>query len=73
MYKLKLVYLNQPLSQTAKEFQTADAVVHLLNLYGIDCCQLTASTLAFDCERDRLLASLALSGSETFRTVYLDV
>lgn len=72
MYKLKLVYEPEPRTQTLKESITYCAVVELLLSHGIDACQSSASELLFETERDRLVASLALSNSTSFRVVYAE-
>jgi hypothetical protein len=71
MYTLKLIY--HPETHAAlKESITLCAVVELLVQHHIDCCQTSASELVFESERERFLASLALSHNARFCVVYSD-
>jgi len=71
MYEVKLVYTPEPYSTTLKESITYCATVELF-LRGIDTCQMSASRIAFDTDRDRLLGLIYLSESTSFRAVCVD-
>lgn len=66
MYKIKLVYDPEPRTQTLKETVTYCASIDLYVLYGIDSYQVSASELAFESDRDRVLACLYLTSSSSF-------
>lgn len=66
MYKIKLVYDPEPRTQTLKETVTYCASIDLYALYGIDSYQCSASELAFESDRDRVLACLYLTSSSSF-------
>lgn len=66
VYALKLVYDPEPKTQTLKESITCCASIELYTQLGIDCYQTSASTLVFEREVDRTLASLYLSDSRSF-------
>ena len=68
MFEVKLVYNPEPYSLTLKESITYCATVELF-LRGIHCAQCSASRLAFDTDRDRMLALLILSDSTSFTPV----
>ena len=69
MYTVKLLYNPEPKTQTLKETVTYCASIELYTRYGIECYQTSASELVFDCDRDRTLALLYLSGSSSFYPV----
>ena len=69
MYTVKLLYNPEPRTQTLKETVTYCTSIELYTRYGIECYQTSASELAFDCDRDRTLALLYLSGSSSFNPV----
>ena len=66
MYELKLVYDPEPKTQTLKESITFCASIELYTQLGIDAYQNSASTLVFERECDRTLASLFLSDSRSY-------
>lgn len=70
MYQVKLVYHNHALSQQFKEHVTHCAVTQLFN-QGIHSAQITATRIAFECDRDRVLGLILLSESEDYTTVSL--
>ena len=71
MYEVKLVYDPEPYSTTLKESITYCATVELF-LKGIDTCQMSASRIAFDTDRDRVLGLIYLSESTSFTPVCVD-
>lgn len=66
MYGIKLIYNPEPRTQTLKESVTYCASIDLYVRYGIESYQTSASELLFECDRDRTLALLYLSGSSSF-------
>jgi len=68
MYEVKLVYRNEPRTQTLKESVTYCATVELF-LRGIDTCQMSATRIAFESDRDRTLGLLILCESKDFTPV----
>lgn len=70
MYKLTLVYTSDVLDHFLQDTFTLAASVQLLASHGIDCVQSSATELLFETERDRSVASLALSASTRYRVVY---
>ena len=68
VYEIKLIYDPEPYSLTLKESVTYCATVELF-LRGIHCSQCSATRLAFDTEKDRLLGLLILSDSKSFTPV----
>lgn len=72
MYEVKLVYRNEPRTQTLKESVTYCACVDLYLLYGIDAFQTSATRIAFETDRDRVLGLIYLSGSSDFTAVCID-
>jgi hypothetical protein len=72
MYTVKLIYDPEPYTLQLKESITYCASIKLF-LQGIHCAQTSASRLAFDSDRDRMLALLILSASKQFRAVLDDV
>lgn len=66
MYTIKLIYNQEPRTQTLKESVTYCASLELYTQYGIECYQTSASELLFECERTRLLAYFYLSASSSF-------
>lgn len=72
MYKLDLRYNNEPIDEILKDAYTLCAVATLLADHSIDCCVSSSTCLEFDTERDRFMASLALSGNSQFSVVYVD-
>ena len=65
MYEVKLTYDPEPYTLTLKESITYCATVELF-LRGIDAYQLSATRIAFESDRDRMLAILYLSESSSF-------
>ena len=72
MYKIKLVYDPEPRTQTLKESVTYCASIDLYVRHRIDCYQTSASVLAFESDRDRVLALLLLSQSTSFTPVCIE-
>ena len=68
MYEVKLIYDPEPYSTTLKESITYCATVELF-LRGIHTSQLSASRIAFESDKDRILALLILSASTSFTPV----
>lgn len=68
-YELKLVYDPEPKTQTLKETVTYCACLELYTVYGIECYQTSATRIAFERDRDRMLAIVHLSSSTSFRVV----
>lgn len=68
MYAVKLIYDPKPRTQTLIESITYVATVELF-LRGIHTVQLSATRIAFESERDRLLGLIYLSESKSFRAV----
>ena len=68
MYEIKLVYDPEPRSLTLVESITYCATVDLF-LRGIHTAQTSATRIAFESERDRLLGILILSDSTSFTPV----
>ena len=71
MYEVKLVYDPEPYSTTVKESITYCATVELF-LRGIHTSQMSASRIAFESDRDRMLGVLILSDSSSFKPVCVD-
>ena len=71
MYEVKLVYSPEPKCITLKESITYCATVELF-LRGIDTCQMSATRIAFETERDLLLGLLILSDSTSFTPVCVE-
>ena len=68
MYEVKLVYDPEPYTLTLKESITYCATVELF-LLGIHTCQTSATRIAFESDRDRLLGLIYLSESKSFTPV----
>jgi len=68
MHEIKLIYRNEPRSLFLKESVTYCATVELF-LHGIHTAQTSASRIAFESDRDRVLGLLYLSGSTDFTPV----
>lgn len=68
MYEVKLVYHNEPRTRTLTESITYCATVELF-LHGIHTCQLSATRIAFESDRDRMLGIIYLSTSKSFTPV----
>jgi hypothetical protein len=71
MFEVKLIYDPEPYSLTLKESITYCASIELF-LRGIHCCQCSASRIAFESDRDRILGLLVLSESSSFTAVCID-
>ena len=71
MYEVKLVYTPEPSSTILKESITYCATVELF-LKGIDTCQMSATRIAFESDRDRLLGLIYLSESTSFTVVCIN-
>ena len=71
MYEVKLIYDPEPKCVTTKESITYCATIELF-LRGIHTAQTSASRIAFESDRDRVLGLLYLSGSTSFRAVCID-
>ena len=71
MYEIKLVYDNTPRSLTLVESITYCATVDLF-LRGIHTAQTSATRIAFESERDRLLGILILSDSNSYTPVCVE-
>ena len=71
MYEVKLVYRNEPRTQTLKESVTYCATVELF-LRGIHTSQMSATRIAFESDRDRMLGLIYLSESKDFTAVCVD-
>ena len=65
MYEVKLIYDPEPRSLTLKESITYCATVDLF-LRGIHTSQTSATRIAFESDRDRVLGLLILSESTSF-------
>jgi hypothetical protein len=72
MYEIKLVYSPEPRTQTLKETVTYCATIDLYVLYGIDAFQTSASRIAFESDRDRMLGLIYLSESASFTPVVVN-
>lgn len=70
MYEIKLIYTPEPYSLTLKESITYCATVELF-LRGIHTSQCSASRIAFESDRDRMLGLLILSESTSFTPVII--
>lgn len=68
MYEIKLIYNPMPKTITLVESITYVATVELF-LRGIHTCQTSATRIAFESERDRLMGLLILSDSKSFTPV----
>jgi hypothetical protein len=71
MYSVKLVYRNEPRTQTLKESVTYCATIELF-LRGIHTVQTSATRIAFESDRDRTLGLILLSESSDFTAVCVD-
>ena len=71
MYEIKLVYHNEPRTLTLKESVTYCATIELF-LRGIHTAQMSATRIAFETDRDRLLGLILLSESQDFTPVCID-
>ena len=71
MYEVKLVFNPEPKTQTLIESITYVATVELF-LRGIHTVQLSATRIAFESDRDRMLGLLILSESSSFSVVCVD-
>ena len=69
MYEIKLVYTPEPRTQILKESITYCATIDLFVHHGIDCFQTSATRIAFESDRDRVLGILLLSDSSSFEVV----
>ena len=69
MYEIKLVYTPEPRTQILKESITYCATIDLFVHHGIDCFQTSATRIAFESDRDRVLGILLLSASSSFEVV----
>jgi len=69
MYEIKLVYTPEPRTQLLKESITYCATIDLFVHHGIDCFQTSATRIAFESDRDRVLGILLLSDSSSFEVV----
>ena len=70
-YKLKLKYKPSS-SQQYKESITYCVLLDLLLAHNIHCTQSSASTLVFESDRDRTLASIVLSSAKEYTVVCVD-
>ena len=68
MYEVKLVYDPEPKTITLTESITYCATIDLF-LRGIESYQMSATRIAFETERDLMLALIYLSESKSFRPV----
>lgn len=68
MYEIKLIYKNEPKTITLLESITYCATVELF-LRGIDTCQMSATRIAFESDKERTLGILILSESADFTPV----
>ena len=71
MYEVKLIYRNEPRTQTLKESVTYCATIELF-LRGIETYQMSATRIAFETDRDRMLGLIYLSESRDFTAVCID-
>ena len=71
MYEVKLIYRNEPRTQTLKESVTYCATIELF-LRGIHTVQLSATRIAFESDQDRTLGLIYLSESQDFWAVCID-
>ena len=71
MYEIKLIYDPEPATLTLRESITYCATVELF-LRGIHTCQTSATRIAFESDRDRMLGLLYLSGSTSFTPVCVE-
>jgi hypothetical protein len=71
MYEVKLVYDPEPKTTILKESITYCATVDLF-LRGIHTSQTSASRIAFESDRDRLLGLIYLSESTSFTPVCIN-
>ena len=71
MYEIKLVYDPMPTTITLVESITYCATVELF-LRGIHTSQTSATRIAFESDRDRMLGLLILSESRSFRAVCVE-
>lgn len=71
MYEVKLVYDPEPANTIVKESITYCATVELF-LRGIHTAQTSASRIAFESDRDRLLGLIYLSESTSFTPVCVE-
>lgn len=68
MYEVRLIYTPEPKSITLKESITYCATIELF-LRGIHTHQMSATRIAFETDRDRVLGLVYLSESTSFRAV----
>ena len=71
VYEVKLIYDPEPKTQTLLESITYCATVELF-LKGIHTCQTSATRIAFESDRDRMLGLIYLSSSTSFTPVCID-
>ena len=71
MYEVKLVYNPEPNTLTLKESITYCATIDLF-LRGIHTSQTSATRIAFESDRDRVLGLVYLSESTSFTPVCVD-
>lgn len=71
MYEVKLIFDPEPKTITLVESITYVATVELF-LRGIHTCQTSATRIAFESDRDRVLGLLILSESKSFRAVCVE-
>ena len=69
MYEIKLIYDPEPRTLTLRESITYCATIDLFVEHGIESFQTSASRIAFESDRDRVLALLLLSESRSFTPV----
>lgn len=72
MYTIKLIYDPEPRTQTLKETVTYCATLELYTRFNIDAFQTSATRIAFENDRDRMLGLIYLSESTSFRVVCVD-
>ena len=66
MHTIKLVYNQEPYTQTLKESITYCASLELYTQYGIECYQTSASELLFEDSRTAMIAYFYLCASTSF-------
>ena len=72
MYEVKLIYDPEPRTITLKETVTYCATIELYTRFNIDAFQISATRIAFESDRDRMLGLIYLSESTSFRAVCID-
>jgi hypothetical protein len=72
VYEVKLIYNDTYRNLTVIETQTYCATVELF-LKGIHTTQSSATRIAFESERDRMLGLLYLAGREAYTPVYAEL